>query len=360
MNNNFFSGLKVVELASVLAGPAVGLFFAELGAEVTKIENAATGGDVTRRWKAPTEAAAKTDSAYYQSVNFGKRTLLVDLKDETARAQVYGLIAAADVVIVNYRPGGAAKLGMDYPILAAHYPRLIYAELTGFGDADDRPAFDVVLQAETGFLYLTGEADRPPVKMPVALIDLLAAHQLKEGVLLALLQREHTGRGAKVSTSLYDTALASLANQATNWLIAGYAPQRMGTQHPNIAPYGDIFQTADGAELVLAIGVEQQFQHLCTFLSLPELGQDERFSTNAQRVKNRATLIPLLQERIGRYTSRTGLLEQLQAHGIPAGAIRDLPDVFAQPAAQSMLVSSHDEAGEPITCVRSVAFRVGS
>ena len=252
MQNQFFQGLKVVELASVLAGPAVGLFFAELGAEVIKIENAATGGDVTRRWKAPTEAAEKTDSAYYQSINFGKQTLFVDLKEEEGREQVEALIRAADIVIVNYRPGAAKKLGMNYESLKSLNPKIIYAELTGFGADDSRLAFDVVLQAESGFLYLTGEPDRPPVKMPVALIDILAAHQLKEGILLALLQRSQTGQGSKVSTSLYAAALASLANQATNWLIASFAPQRLGSQHPNIAPYGDLFRTADGQELVLA------------------------------------------------------------------------------------------------------------
>lgn len=358
MQNQFFQGLKVVELASVLAGPAVGLFFAELGAEVIKIENAATGGDVTRRWKAPTEAAEKTDSAYYQSINFGKQTLFVDLNEEEGREQVEALIRAADIVIVNYRPGAAEKLGMDYESLKSLNPKIIYAELTGFGADDPRLAFDVVLQAESGFLYLTGEPDRPPVKMPVALIDILAAHQLKEGILLALLQRAQTGQGSKVSTSLYAAALASLANQATNWLIAGFAPQRLGSQHPNIAPYGDLFRTADGQELVLAVGVETHWKKLCEVLKIAPLASDERFATNAQRVKYRSELIPLLQEQIGTFTTRKELLTLFQNHHIPAGAVRDLPDVFAQPLAQTLLVNTFDESGTPIQCVKSVVFEL--
>lgn len=358
MVSPIFSDLKVIELASVLAGPAVGLFFAELGAEVIKIENASTQGDVTRRWKAPTESKGKTDSAYYQSINYGKQSLMLDLKDATDRQKVYDLIAEADIVIVNYRPGGAQKLGMDYDSLSHINPQIIYAELSGYGDHDNRLAFDVVLQAETGFLYLTGETGRPPVKMPVALIDLLAAHQLKEGVLVALLAREKSGKGAYVKTSLYAAALASLANQASNWLIAGHAPQRMGSQHPNIAPYGDIFRTADGLELVLAIGVEQHFQKLCELLRLPALIRDTRFKTNADRVQSRAALITILQNVIGLYPNRNDFLQLLHHHQIPAGAIRDLPDVFAQENAKKLLVRSLDEAGNEITCVKSVVFEI--
>lgn len=358
MTTPIFANLKVIELASVLAGPALGLFFAELGAEVIKIENAATQGDVTRRWKAPNENLSKTDSAYYQSVNYGKQKRLLNLKASADRQQVYDLLVDADIVIVNFKAGAAQKMGMDYETLATLNPRLIYAELSGFGVKDERAAFDVVLQAETGFLYLTGQPNQPPVKMPVALIDLLAAHQLKEGVLIALLQRERTGEGSRVSTSLYAAALASLANQATNWLIAGYAPQRMGTQHPNIAPYGDIFRTADQLELVLAVGIEQHFVRLCEVLELPNLPQDSRFQTNAVRVQHRDALVPLLQAAISQYPQREGFLQLLHQAGIPAGAVRDIPDVFAQAQAQAALVTSTDEAGNAITCVRSVAFTI--
>lgn len=353
-----FQDLTVVELASVLAGPAVGLFFAEMGARVIKIENPATQGDVTRAWKAPTEPAEKTDSAYYRSVNNGKEVHFLDLKDPVDKEAAYALIRTADIVIANYRPGAAKKLGMDYAQLQAINPQLIYAELTGYGADDKRPAFDVVLQAETGFLYLTGEPGRPPVKMPVALIDILAAHQLKEGVLVALLQRAKSGKGCRVSISLYAAALASLANQATNWLIAGYSPQRMGSQHPNIAPYGDIFQTADGKMLVLAIGVERHFQKLCTVLGAAQLADDPRFKQNADRVNHRAALIPLLQERIGQFENRDAFLQLLHDAGLPGGAIRDLPDVFQQPLAQALLVEGIDDQGQPVRTVRSTVFEI--
>lgn len=356
--SKIFEGYKVVELASVLAGPAVGLFFAELGAEVIKIENKDTAGDVTRRWKAPTESADKTDSAYYNSVNFGKQSVLLNLKETTDRQKVYELIKSADIVLVNYKAGVAERLGMDYKSIAQLNPRIIYGEITGFGPTDKRLAFDVVLQAETGFLYLTGHPDQPPVKMPVALIDLLAAHHLKEGVLVALLERAKTNKGAFVTVSLYDAAIASLANQATNWLVAGFAPQPMGTQHPNIAPYGDLLSTADGKHLVLAVGVEKHFQMLCNLLGLEAMASDERFSTNAARVANRAALIDALQVEVKKH-KREDLLTQLHAAKIPAGAVRDLPDVFAQPLAKNMLVTSQADSGAPIVCVRSVAFEVG-
>ncbi|MCB0637964.1 MAG: CoA transferase [Lewinella sp.] len=354
---DFFRGLRVVELASVLAGPSVGLFFAELGAEVTKIENERTGGDVTRRWKGPSEDSRTTDSAYFHCVNYGKESLLLDLADPDDKAQVDALIRAADIVVANYRPGAAARLGMDYPTLSALNPALIYAELTGFGETDPRPAFDVVLQAETGFLYLTGEAGGPPVKMPVALIDLLAAHQLKEGVLLALLRRERTGQGARVTVSLYDAAVASLANQGANWLVAGYSPQRLGSRHPNIAPYGDQFITADKHLIVLAVGTEGHFLGLCEVLGAPALAAYPDFATNAARVKHRDALADILAELIHQH-DRAHLLEQLRKKGVPAGAVRDLPAVFADPLTQPLLLDTRRDNGEAISCVRSVVFRM--
>ncbi|MDX1912653.1 MAG: CoA transferase, partial [Saprospiraceae bacterium] len=185
MQESFFKGLKVVEFASVLAGPAVGMFFAELGAEVVKIENKTTGGDVTRGWKQATEDPASPISAYWSSVNWGKKYLLLDLGDAADRAQALEYALAADVVISNFKPSSARRMGFDAQTLRAQNPQLIYAQLNAFADPEDEsPAFDAVLQAEAGFLYMTGEANRPPVKMPVALIDILAAHQLKEAILL--------------------------------------------------------------------------------------------------------------------------------------------------------------------------------
>ena len=323
------------------------MFFAELGARVVKIENARTGGDVTRNWKLPSESADAPTSAYYQSVNYGKETRLLDLSAPGHYAEVLDLIDRADVVISNFRPASARKLKLDAATLRTRNPRLIYAQLYGFGPDDDRPAFDVVLQAEAGFLHLTGHSGAPPAKMPVALIDLLAAHQLKEGILLALWQRERSGQGATVSSSLLAAALASLANQATNWTIAGQIPQRMGTRHPNIAPYGDLFRCSDGKEVVLAVGTEGHFQQLCALLNLPELAADDRFATNAARVRHREVLNQLLAPAIEKF-SIDEFLEQCRKRSIPAGRIRNMREVFEQPGAAEMML--------PGGVVRSVGF----
>ncbi|AEI49555.1 CaiB/BaiF CoA transferase family protein [Runella slithyformis] len=358
MTNEFFKDqLKVVELASVLAGPAVGMFFAELGAEVLKIENKKTGGDMTRSWKLPSEEAASPFSAYYASVNWNKKTYLLDLEEAHDREQAHALLRDADIVISNYRTKVAEKLGVDYATLAERNPTLIFAQLNAFDAHSERPAFDVVLQAEAGFLYMNGEADGPPVKMPVALIDVLAAHQLKEGILLALLRRTHTGKGAYVSVSLFDSAVASLANQATNWLMAGHIPQRMGTQHPTIAPYGDMYQCKDGKSIVLAAGTEKHFQQLCEVLGLSELLTETSFSTNAARVRNRVSLNSRLAEKIVHWKAES-LLGKLEERSVPAAVIRTLQEVFELPAAQAMVLEEILPDGTVSKRVKTVAFEV--
>ncbi|MCB0547484.1 MAG: CoA transferase [Phaeodactylibacter sp.] len=355
--SKFFEGLKVVELASVLAGPAVGMFFAELGAEVIKVENPTTGGDVTRRWKLPNEEPDAAISAYYCSVNYRKKVRFINLKTTEGQEAVYDLAKEADIIISNYTTKDALKLGMGFKTLSSINPRLIYAHLTGFGEEVERPAFDVVLQAEAGYLFMSGERGRDPSKMPVALIDILAAHQLKEAILLALLRRQQTGQGAYVSTSLLESAIASLANQATNWLMAGFIPQPMGSQHPNIAPYGDIFLTRDNKALVIAAGTERQFQTLCRCLELPGLPTEERFSTNALRVKNREALNDVLSRRFREYT-REEALEVLLAEEVPVGCIRNMEEVFEQPKAQAMVLEERLPGGERTKRVRTVAFRL--
>jgi crotonobetainyl-CoA:carnitine CoA-transferase CaiB-like acyl-CoA transferase len=352
-----FEGLKVVELATVLAGPAVGLFFAELGAEVIKVENKNTGGDVTRSWKLPGEDARAVQSAYYAAVNWGKTAWFCDLLDEGDRLRVLEAIAAADIVISNFRPDVARKLGMDYESLSRCHTRLIYGEITGFGKDNPQPAFDVVLQAEAGFLFMNGESDGEPVKMPVALIDLLAAHQLKEGLLVALLDRERNGKGAFVTVSLFDSAIASLANQATNWLIAGHIPQRMGSLHPNIAPYGDIFYTSDHKALVMAVGSDRQFAALCDCLGRAELAADARFSLNADRLRNREALCKGLASAIAGF-ERDQLLEMLHKAGVPCGSIRNMQEVFEMPAAQALLLESFTPEGHRELRPRTVVFRL--
>ncbi|KGE86572.1 CaiB/BaiF CoA transferase family protein [Phaeodactylibacter xiamenensis] len=352
----FFEGLRVVELASVLAGPAIGLFFAELGAEVVKVENARTEGDVTRRWKLPSEPAEADYSAYYCSVNYKKNVRMIDLSAPQGRAEVLELIADADIVVSNFKRASAQKLGMDYDTLYEHNPALIYAQLDAFGADDPLPAFDVVLQAEAGFLYMNGEPGRDPVKMPVALIDILAAHQLKEAVLLALLHRYRTGKGSFVSTSLLDAAIASLANQATNWLMEGHIPQPMGMQHPNIAPYGDIFYGSDGKPLVLAAGTEGQFTQLCQCLGLPELTQDERFASNKSRVQHRSQLCDQLRPAFER-ADRAAWMKKLGEAGVPVGSIRNMREVFEREQAKNLILEEPMPDGRNSRRVATAAFK---
>lgn len=347
-----------MEFASVLAGPAVGMFFAELGAQVIKIENKTTGGDVTRRWKNPLEDPGAPVSAYWSSVNWGKTHLFLDLSDPAEQSQALELALSADVVISNFKPSSARRMGVDAAALCSQNARLIYAQLNSFADPEDEsPAFDAVLQAEAGFMYMNGEAGRPPVKMPVALIDILAAHQLKEAVLLALLHREKTGRGCFVATSLMESALSSLANQATNYLMNGFIPQRMGAQHPNIAPYGDMYSTADGHNLLLAVGTEKQFERLCACLDLPELPENPDYAGNAIRVKNRASLNKLLAERIIQLPLDYWMA-LFKEKGIPAARIRDMQQVFELPEARAMVLQETSEDGILTRRLKTVAFEI--
>ncbi|MEY4904728.1 MAG: hypothetical protein RLZZ292_2543 [Bacteroidota bacterium] len=363
MNYKPFQHLKVVELASVLAGPAVGLFFAELGATVIKIENKTTGGDVTRAWRLPCEGASleKNDdgllpiSAYYCSVNWNKETYSLDFQDETDKKTAYKLLENADIIISNFKTSSAQAMGMDYETLRQRLPRMIYAQLYSYSADDNTPAFDIVMQAETGFLYMNGEPDRPPVKMPVALIDVLAAHQLKEAILVALWQRERTGEGAFVSTSLFDSAVASLANQATNWLMAGHIPQRMGCMHPNIAPYGEFFYTSDEKAIVIAVGTERQFKLLCEILQIADLQKNSRFSTNATRVQHRELLSTFLKKAFKKFDEQT-LLAAFKKQGVPAGSIRTMKEVFELEATKHLILEETLPDGMETKRVKTVAF----
>lgn len=334
-------GLKVLELASVLAGPAVGTFLAELGAEVIKIENPKTGGDVTRSWKLTTEDPNSKSSAYFASVNYGKEHRFLDLKNEEQLAEVQKLAKESDIVIANFRKGQAERFGLDHESLKKNNPKLIYGNITGFGAEESRPAFDVVLQAETGYMFMNGQPENEPTKMPVALIDVLAAHQMKEAILLALLSREKSGEGALVEVSLFDAAVSALTNQASNWLMCEHIPQRIGSLHPNIAPYGEILKTKDEKQIVLAIGSNVQFQALCEVLSLHELPTDSRFESNQLRVENRIHLQEKLQNKAGQ-SNCNELMRQFLEKNIPAGVIRNLKEVFETKAATELVNTEGD------------------
>lgn len=341
--------MLVLELASVLAGPSVGQFFAELGATVVKLENAATGGDVTRSWKLAGEQ--NNVSAYFSAANWGKLSLGLDITELQALEAVHKLAAKADVVIASYKPGDAEKLQVDYHTLALLNPGLVYGHITGYGLEDQRAGYDAVIQAESGFMYMNGSPDGPPTKMPVALMDILAAHQLKEGILTALLQRGRTGKGSFVQVSLFDAAVSALANQGTNYLVAGHSPQRMGSEHPNIVPYGSVFTCKDGLQLVLAIGDDRQFRRLCQALGDAALADMPAFAGNRARVQHRDEVNQQLKKLISQQ-ERAELLQELHRLHVPAGAVNSVSEVFEQPQARRMLLTQPNGPSG----IRQVAF----
>ncbi len=331
-----FTGLKVVELASVLAGPSVGQFFTELGAEVIKVENLKTGGDVTRTWRGKHEGD-NTVTAYFTSVNWGKKSLAIDLSKEEGKDIVYQLATKADIIIASYKPGDAEKLGVDYATLAKQNASLIYGQITGYGPDNERVGYDAVIQAESGFMDLNGEPGGVPLKMPVALIDVLAGHHLKEGLLLALLKKERTGEGGLVEVSLIQAAITSLSNQATNWLVTHQLPVRQGSAHPNIAPYGDTYITKDQKIILVAIGSDRQFRDLCQVLGLTELASNSKYATNSLRVKNREALNLELQSGVS-HISTQDFMNGCQKLKIPAGIIQNLKEVFEMDEAKEILI----------------------
>ncbi len=343
--------LKVIELATVLAGPSVGTFFAELGARVIKVENP-KNPDVTRSWKLPDETGEI--SAYFSSVNYNKEHVKLNLTDPTDRDELDDLLKDADILLTNFKFGAAAKFNLAFEQLNEQFPKLIVGQISGFKSNPKRTAYDVVVQAETGWMYMNGTPESGPVKMPVALMDVLAAHQLKEGLLLALLERTATGKGKFVEVTLEEAGIASLANQASNYIMAGHIPQRIGSQHPNIAPYGDTFTCADGNQVVLAVGSDKHYFSLLDVLQTPNYSPLRQLTSNQKRVANREQLESGLQELISQF-NRDNLLEDLLNHGIPAGAIRSLDEVFESNAAKDMIL--HEEInGERTARVKSVAF----
>jgi crotonobetainyl-CoA:carnitine CoA-transferase CaiB-like acyl-CoA transferase len=344
--------LKVLDLSTVLAGPSVATFFAEMGAEVIKVEHP-VHPDSTRFWRIPGEEAEVT--SYFSSINFKKSTRFLDLLNVQDRSEVNELLRLSDVVIMNFKPSDYLKFNLNDTDLRALNPRLIVAKISGFGDHSDRVAYDLIIQAETGFMSINGEPNTPGLKMPIALIDVLAAHQLKEAVLLALLKRQQTGEGSTVSVSLYDAAICSLANQASAYLMNGFIPKPIGSLHPNIAPYGEVFTTKDGKSIVLAIGTQQQFTHLCEILGIPNTAQDPRFNENVSRVKYRLELYGLLQAQVVQmYVDH--LEKQAQVHRVPMGRIKSIDEVFSHPEAKTLV--REELQGSTLTRrVSQIAFR---
>lgn len=353
---NFFKDLKIIELASVLAGPSAGMFFAELGAEVVKVENKRTGGDAVRGWRLPDETKSGP-SAYFCAVNFGKTYLPLDLKDPADREHLNRLLTDADIVLSNYREETARKLGLRYADLTEVNPHVIHIGLDGFSGSD-KAAYDVVLQAETGWISMTGADADHPAKLPVALIDILAGHQMKEAALLALISRERTGKGADIRVSLEKSSLAALANQATNYLMCGHVAKPIGTLHPNIAPYGDSFITADGRRTVTAVGSDAQFEKLCTVLGIKDAASDPRFGTNTDRTKNREALTAILAPAFLR-ADAAHWDSAMSAAGVPCGTVRRLDEVLESDAAREMRLEDEIE-GRKASRLSGIGFSVNS
>jgi len=284
---------------------------------------------------------------------------MMDLMDPDDLSELLELLQDADLVISNFKAGGAEKLGVGYEQLKTLNPMLIYASVNAYGEDDPKPGFDVVIQAETGWIFMNGEEKGLPVKMPVALMDVLAAHQLKEGVLLALLDREKTGLGSKVSISLFDAGVASLANQATNWLNLNSIPQRMGSQHPNIAPYGDTFYTSDNKALIVSTGTTKQWQDLCEILGQAELVTDKRFLDNRLRLMHRKELCDALASAFKGFEA-DALLQICEERSVPLAPIRNMQEVFELQAAKDLILEEKMADGTISKRVQTAVFKISS
>jgi len=322
------SGLKVLELARILAGPWAGQLLADLGAEVLKVERAGAGDD-TRHWGPP--FAADGAAAYFHACNRGKSSLAVDLGREDDLERIRALAAEADVVIENFKVGGLDRFGLDYASVRAANPAIVYCSITGFGQTGPyapRAGYDFIIQAMGGIMSLTGEPDGPPQKAGVAYADIFTGLYATVAILAALRERDRSGEGAHIDMALLDTQVGVLANQALNWMVSGKVPHRMGNGHANLVPY-QAFAAADG-DLIIAVGNDRQFDRLCAILDRPDLAADPRYRTNAGRVTHRTELIPLLAGVIAS-RGRTPLAEALEEAGIPAGPINDVAQVFEDP-----------------------------
>lgn len=352
------AGLRVVELARILAGPWMGQTLADLGADVVKVES--PEGDETRRWGPPFVRGADgqpLDAAYFHCCNRGKRSVVADFRDPDDLELVRRLVDRADVVIENFKAGSLAKYGLDYASLSERNPRLVYCSVTGFGQDGPyaaRAGYDAMIQAMSGFMDLTGSPDGEPQKIGVALADILTGVYGVVGIQAALVQRERTGVGQQVDMALFDVMVGVLANQALNYFVSGVAPRRMGNAHPNIVPY-QTFPVRDGW-LMLAVGSDSQFAKLCAILGREDLAQHEHYSTNASRVVHRGDLVQALRAELAQW-NRDELLARLEASGVPAGPINTVADVFADPQvihrAMRLTVPSAHAAGGTLPGLRT-------
>ena len=324
------AGVKVIELARILAGPWAGQTLADLGADVIKVE--APEGDDTRRWGPPfIERDGDTSAAYFYATNRGKKSIICDFRTPEGQEVVRRLVADADVVIENFKVGGLAKYGLDWESLRQVNPRLVYCSITGFGQTGPyahRAGYDFIIQGMAGLMSVTGEPDGQPQKVGVAVTDVFTGVYAATAILAALVQRGVTGLGQQIDMALMDVATSIMANQAMNYLVSGKAPKMMGNAHPNLAPYA-VFDCADGW-IILATGNDAQYRRLCGILGLADMAEAAAFATNALRIANRAEMTRRITEATLRW-SKADLLAACEAEGVPAGPINDLAEVFADP-----------------------------
>jgi crotonobetainyl-CoA:carnitine CoA-transferase CaiB-like acyl-CoA transferase len=327
------AGLRVLELARILAGPWAGQVLADLGADVIKVERKGTGDD-TRGWGPPFVPGADGNhigSAYFHGANRGKRSIEMDFESEHGRRIVRKLAARSDVLIENFKVGGLAKFGLDYKSLAPENPRLIYCSVTGFGQDGPyakRAGYDLMAQGIGGIMDLTGMADGEPTRVGIPISDIFTGVYSVVGILAALAAREKTGKGAYVDTALVDSTVGVLSNQALNYLVSGTVPKRIGNAHANIVPY-QVFPVADG-HIIIATGTDNQYVKLCNVLGAPELAENPAYKDNVGRLKARAELIGKLSALTSRM-KRDDLLDKLETQQVPAGPINNLEQVFDDP-----------------------------
>ncbi|MBP2444891.1 CaiB/BaiF CoA transferase family protein [Rhizobium leguminosarum] len=351
------AGIRVIELARVLAGPWAGQMLADLGADVIKVENP-DGGDETRQWGPPFVEGADGENlsaAYYHAANRGKRSITADLKSPEGQDLVRRLVATADVVIENFKLGGLVKYGLDYDSLRQVNPKLVYCSITGFGQTGPYASlagYDYIVQGMSGFMSITGEPDGQPMKAGVAIADIFTGIYAVSAIEAALIHALKSGEGQLVDMALLDVQSAVLANQNMNYLVSGAAPTRLGNAHPNISPY-EVVPTAD-SYLILAVGNDSQFRRLCTILGLDAIAGDERFATNKARVANRGEVRSLISTETLKWR-KADLLKACEENAVPAGSINTIEEMFADPQVQArgLRIDLADTAGTVIPGVRT-------
>jgi crotonobetainyl-CoA:carnitine CoA-transferase CaiB-like acyl-CoA transferase len=337
-------GVVVADFTRVLSGPYCTMLLADMGARVIKVEQPGKGDD-TRAWGPP---FVGSESAYFLSINRNKESITLDLKRPDARGVLDRLLAKADVLVENFRPGTMERMGIGYDRVSAVHARLVYCSISGFGQTGPRrdlPGYDAVVQAEGGLMSITGDADGPPYRLGVAISDIVAGIFASHGIVLALLARERTGRGQLVDVGMLDATAALLTYQAGIFFATGSSPGRLGNRHPTIAPY-ETFAASDG-DFVIAVGNDEQWRRFCRAIGLDDLGGDARFATNSDRVTRYGELRPILADRLSAQP-RAAWLEALTAAGVPCGSVRSVGEVLGDPqlAARDMIAHlEHAAAG---------------